>query len=105
VFIPGAALSRKELEGWTERAKKLGAGGLMTLELGGAEPKGSVAKFVPDTAQFAEKVNESLVGATHASPANGAGQEGRRRCVALRRVRFMVMGPAKQNPQVLGQLA
>ncbi|MCH7472185.1 aspartate--tRNA ligase [bacterium] len=79
VFAPGVSLTRKQVDEWTSAAKELGAGGLMTLELGD-EVKGSVAKFVPDAAPFAERA-ESAEGTW-----------------------FMVMGDAKGNLKVLGQL-
>lgn len=79
VFVPGASLSRKELDGWTQIAKDLGAGGLMTVELG-EELRGSVAKFVPDAAKFAERAGSD------------AGTW------------FMVLGPENANLKILGQL-
>jgi aspartyl-tRNA synthetase len=80
VFIPGASLSRKELDAWTEVAKSLGAGGLMTVELGGDELRGSVAKFVPDVEKF------------KAAAGSGTGTW------------FMVLGSVKANLKIMGQL-
>jgi aspartyl-tRNA synthetase len=84
VFIPGLSLSRKELDAWTETAKKYGANGLMTVELGGEDIKGSVAKFVPDPAAFvtlATQCEGSAVGTW-----------------------CMVLGPLAKNLKVLGEL-
>ena len=86
VFIPGASLSRKELDGWTETARKLGAGGLMTLTLG-AELKGSVAKFVSEPAPFVEAAGAD----GHGDPSHPG-------------TWFMVLGSASDNRKVLGQL-
>lgn len=83
VFIPKASLSRKQLDAWTKDAKALGSAGLMTLELGSDELKGSVSRFVPDAAPFTEAVPEEERG---------------------KGTWFMVMGPAKHCLKVLGQL-
>ncbi|MCB1220028.1 MAG: aspartate--tRNA ligase [Planctomycetales bacterium] len=84
IFIPGLSLSRKELDNWTDVAKKLGANGLMTVETGGDEPKGSVAKFAPDIAAFAKL-------ATEAEGTNAG-------------TWCMVLGPKAKNLKVLGEL-
>jgi aspartyl-tRNA synthetase len=84
IFVPGASLSRKQLDQWTEGAKALGAAGLMTLELSGEEPKGSVAKFVKDSMAFAQQAEN--MGHT------GAGTW------------FMVIGEYQPTLKVLGQL-
>lgn len=84
IFIPGLSLSRKELDSWTETAKKFGANGLMTLEIGKEGPKGSVAKFVPDVQAFkrlAEETEQSIEGTW-----------------------CMVLGPKAKNLKVLGEL-
>jgi aspartyl-tRNA synthetase len=88
VFIPGASLSRKQLDQWTEAAKGLGAGGLMTLELSGEDPKGTVAKFVKDAIGFAAMAEKSS--GTHASTSTGTW--------------FMVAGDYQASLKVLGQL-
>jgi aspartyl-tRNA synthetase len=46
VFIPGASLSRKQLDEWTAVAKSAGAGGLMIYESTGDLPKATTAMFV-----------------------------------------------------------
>jgi len=79
VFIPGATLSRKETDAWTETAKSLGAGGLMTLEIGSGF-KGGVAKFVRDPQPFIRA----------AEVESGTW--------------FMVLGEQEQNIKVLGEL-
>jgi aspartyl-tRNA synthetase len=81
VFIPGASLSRKELDQWTVAAKELGAGGLMTVETGDDKPKGSVAKFVPDPGKFS----------------NANSEQGRGTW-------FMLLGKQRDNLRQLGQL-
>ncbi|MCC7479321.1 aspartate--tRNA ligase [bacterium] len=84
IFIPGASLSRKQYDEWTAQAKELGAGGLMTIELSGEEPKGSVAKFLTDSLAFAQAA-ESAEGNAHGTW-------------------FMVVGDTPSNYKVLGQL-
>jgi aspartyl-tRNA synthetase len=84
LFVPNAVLSRKQLDEWTEAAKTLGAPGLMTLELSGESPKGSIGKFVADQLAFAQLAEQQSGGS------NGTW--------------FMVMGDSRANQNVLGQL-
>jgi aspartyl-tRNA synthetase len=91
VFIPGAGLSRKQLDEWTAAAKKAGAGGLMTLELG-EETRGTVAKFLDDGGRASLR----------AIPENG-GHGGPPSAQTIG-AWFMVMGSARDNCRVLGQL-
>jgi aspartyl-tRNA synthetase len=84
VFVPKATLSRKQLDEWTEAAKSLGAAGLMTLELSGEGPKGSVGKFVADQFAFAQLAEQQ------SGESDGTW--------------FMVMGDSRANQNVLGQL-
>jgi aspartyl-tRNA synthetase len=84
LFVPGASLSRKQLDEWTEAAKTLGAPGLMTLELSGEGPKGSVGKFVADQFAFAQLAEQ---------------QSGSSKGTWL-----MVMGDLRANQHILGQL-
>ena len=101
VFIPGASLSRKEQDAWTETAKGLGAGGLMTVELG-EEVRGSVAKFVPDTELFKQAVSTGSSGVT--PPDNAAGRRDTAPSDTSSGTWFMVMGATKANLKILGQL-
>ena len=87
VFIPDVTLSRKHLDKWTDTAKELGAAGLMTVEFGDGEPKGSVARFVPEIAKFTEAADYELKGAK-----------------TDKGTWFMVLGTEKQNLKQLGQL-
>jgi aspartyl-tRNA synthetase len=84
VFIPDASLSRKQLDEWTEVAKGLGAPGLMTLELSGEEPKGSVGKFLTAATAFAQLAEE------HSGSSHGTW--------------FMVMGEHRKNQTILGNM-
>ena len=107
VFIPGASLSRKQLDEWTAEAKKHGAAGLMTLELGGEEIKGSIAKFVNDVSGFAEARNSSMdggAGLRARQDENKEGGQGRPPHQVLGGSWFMVMGAERRNCTVLGQL-
>ncbi|MDQ3024354.1 MAG: aspartate--tRNA ligase, partial [bacterium] len=82
VFVPGATLSRKQLDEWTEGAKALGAPGLMTIELSGEGPKGSVGKFVADQLAFAQMAEQQ------SGESDGTW--------------LMVMGNSRANQHVLG---
>jgi aspartyl-tRNA synthetase len=86
LFISGASLSRKHLDRWTDIARDFGAAGLMTFELGGEKQAGSVARFVVDEAQFISAAEPDI------KKSDGKGTW------------FMVMGPAKKNLKILGQL-
>ncbi len=106
VFIPGASLSRKELDAWTETAKSLGAAGLMTLELGGGEPRGSVAKFVTSIEGF--QIAAYTLGSGAVSGADKSG--GTEAAATLDEndakagTWFMVLGAVKANLKIMGQL-
>jgi len=87
VFVSGVSLSRKHLDRWTDAAKELGAGGLMTVELGSEKPAGSVARFVPEMAKFEAA----------SAPDLKKSDEGKGTW-------FMVLGPTAKNLKIMGQL-
>jgi len=97
VFIPGAALSRKLLDEWALEAKKQGASGLMSLELGGPEVKGSLAKYITDPQPCVEAAWSARV---PAGEANG----GQGRPPSKAGTWFIVLGAERRNLLALGQL-
>ena len=98
LFIPLASLSRKQLDEWTAAARKAGASGLMTLELATEEPRGSISKFLADTAPFEAAVARSMALHLGEEPTPGA------LAAAQHGTWFMVMGGARDNCRALGAL-
>jgi aspartyl-tRNA synthetase len=100
VFIPQASLSRKQLDEWTAEARSLGAGGLLTLELGGAELRGTLAKHITDPTPFAS------AGSGGVPAADSHGGQGHRPAPPSESAAgtwFMLLGPAAKNTAQLGQ--
>lgn len=111
VFIPGASLSRKQLDEWTAAAKSAGANGLMTLELG-EETKGTMAKFIPDggaalrgrvsVGEPGSAVFQTALKNADFKSALPGGLAGTESCPTG--TWFMVLGEERRNLSALGQL-
>ena len=107
VFVPGASLSRKQLDEWTAAAKALGASGLMTLELGD-ETRGTIAKFIADIAPFvgaAEMRSDNANNGSARVPAgDSSANDGQGRPSSIPGTWFMVIGTPRRNLAALGGL-